>query len=732
AYASSDVLRAEISHWLAQGDEGVAPLPVDGAGEATVADARTVAVQLDEDETRALLQEVPAAYRTQINDVLLCALAESVCGWTGGERIRLSLEGHGREEEVAPGVDLTRTVGWFTSMHPVVLDLAGAAGPGGRLRRVKEQLRAIPRHGIGYGVLRHLSPDADVRARLSAGSEPEISFNYLGQTEQGTPADARLRPANGRRGSESAGGNRRAHLLDVTGAVSGGRLWLGFTYGEGTHRRETVEALASAYVDALRGLIAHCREEGAGGYTPSDFPLVGLTQAELDAAVAGRADVEDLYPLSPLQQGMLFHALYGDDTQEYQTQEAQKLEGVLDAGLFRRAWDEVVGRHPALRTSFVWDGMPRPLQRVERSAVPSWTVEDWRDLPADEQDAALGRYLADDRARGFDLARAPLLRFALFRVADEATWFVWSQHHLITDGWSCVRIADEALRLYQAWRTRTAVELRRTRPYRDYIAWLERQDMGAAERYWHGVLAGFTAPTPLPADRPGSASGIRHARRFAQLPAELTQRVEEAARQKGVTLATVLQGVWGLLLSRWAGEDDVVFGTTVSGRQGPLEGVEEMIGMFINTLPVRMKVPANARLGTWLGELQRAAGEARGYEYASLMQVQGWSEVPRGTPLFESHFILENYPLEPTIAPVADVGSDAGSRPDAAPLRVSARQGVEWNTYPLSLLAAPGTRLLFILSYDEHRFDGESIDRMLGHLVRVLEQVAADPDRRLS
>ena len=507
AYTAGDALRAEVPHWLAQGAEGVAPLPVDGEGQATVAGSRTVAVQLDAEETRALLQDVPAAYRTQINDVLLCALAESVSGWAGGTRIRLSLEGHGREGEIVPGVDLTRTVGWFTTIYPVVLDLAGAAGPGDRLKRVKEQLRAVPRRGIGYGVLRYLG-GGEVRAALQAQPEPELSFNYLGQSSGGGTVQASpLRTAEGPRGQEWAGTTALRALLAVNGGVFDGVLRLWWTYAEGTHRRETVEALAASYIAALRGLVAHCREEGAGGYTPSDFPLAGLTQAELDAAVDGHRDVEDLYPLSPMQQGMLFHGLYGDDTQEYQTREAQKLEGSMDLDLFRRAWGEVVNRHPALRSSFVWDGVPRPLQRVHRTAELPWTVEDWRHLSAAEQDGALRRHGVEDRARGFDLGTAPLLRFALFRVSDTATWFVWSQHHLITDGWSCVRIADEAFRLYHAWRTGTAVELRRSRPYRDYIAWLERQDMGAAERYWRGALAGFTAPTPLPVDRPGSGSG---------------------------------------------------------------------------------------------------------------------------------------------------------------------------------------------------------------------------------
>ncbi|MBW3656228.1 MAG: AMP-binding protein, partial [Gemmatimonadetes bacterium] len=236
AHAESDTLRAQASHWLAQGTDGVAPLPVDGAGERTMASARTVQVALEEEETRALLQDVPAAYRTQINDVLLCALAEAVSGWAGGTRVRLALEGHGREAEVGEGIDLTRSVGWFTSLYPVVLDIAGAATPGDRVRRVKEQLHVVPMRGIGYGLLRYLSADPEVRGALQAQPEPEIGFNYLGQFDQGRAPDGLVRFAAGPQGNPVAAENRRRYLLDVGGAVAGGRLRLGWTYAEGVHR----------------------------------------------------------------------------------------------------------------------------------------------------------------------------------------------------------------------------------------------------------------------------------------------------------------------------------------------------------------------------------------------------------------------------------------------------------------------------------------------------------------
>jgi amino acid adenylation domain-containing protein/non-ribosomal peptide synthase protein (TIGR01720 family) len=722
AYAGSEELAAEAAYWRAQGPEGTAPLPVDGTGPGTVATARTVSVGLDAEATHALLHDVPAAYRTQINDVLLAALAQALGGWTGSPRVRIALEGHGREEDVAAGVDLTRTVGWFTSIYPVVLDTAGADGPGDVLKRVKEQLRAVPRLGIGYGVLRYLSPDAEVRRALAEQDAPQVSFNYLGQFDGGTGTSERLRFASGARGADVAADTRRRFLLDVGGGVAGGALQMAWTYDEGTHARETIERVAEAFLAALRALIAHCTSADAGGVTPSDFPLAALSQAELDGVVGTGAGVEDLYPLSPLQAGILFESLSATGTQAYQVQLAQRMDGPLDTELLRRAWTETVHRHAILRTSFAWEGLPRPLQRVHADAELPWRVEDWTGLDDAAQEAAIERFLADDRARGIALDQAPLMRCTLFRAGPEVHWFAWSVHHMLLDGWATARVMGEVVQLYRAWSTGGAADLPAVRPYRDYIAWLQAQDLGAAERFWRGTMAGFPGPTPLGADRPAAAGAApRHAKRSLRLSPERTAALEALAQGTGVTMNTVTQAAWGLLLARYAGEEDVVFGATMSGRPPALEGVEEMIGLFINTLPVRMRVPGGARLRAWLAELQRTQAEAREYEYTPIVQVQAWSAVPRGTPLFESLYVFENYPIEQSAT--GQVNAD---------LRMSQGRAVEWSTYPLALIAMPGRELGLQLAYDQNRFDERTIDRMLGQLAYVLEQVAEGGDPRLS
>jgi non-ribosomal peptide synthase protein (TIGR01720 family) len=275
-HARSDALAAEAAFWTEQTHKQSAPLPVDDpAGENTSSGSRSVAVRLSEDETEALLREVPAAYRTQIDEVLLTALAGALARWTGQRRVRVDLEGHGREEEAVGGADLSRTVGWFTTVYPVVLELPGAGEPGAALRAVKEQLRAVPRRGIGYGLLRYLG-GGEAGAALGRAPDPEVAFNYLGQFDQSVSGESFFAFAEESAGASSDGRSPRQHLLEVSGSVQGGRLELQVGYAEGVHRRETVERLAEGYAAELRALIAHCRSEGAGGFTPSDFPLVQL------------------------------------------------------------------------------------------------------------------------------------------------------------------------------------------------------------------------------------------------------------------------------------------------------------------------------------------------------------------------------------------------------------------------------------------------------------------------
>ncbi|MEH2040969.1 amino acid adenylation domain-containing protein [Nostoc sp.] len=431
-------------------------------------------------------------------------------------------------------------------------------------------------------------------------------------------------------------------------------------------------------------------------------------------------DIESIYPLSPTQEGILFHTLYESESTIYFEQFKLTLYGNLDPGRFERAWQLLVERHSALRTLFVWKNRKQSVQVVRKEVNLPWSNLDWRMFSKQEQEIRLNSFLDSDRKQGFQLDKAPLMRFALIRVADETYEFVWSFHHLLVDGWSWPIIFKELFALYESIQNGQQLYLAPSRPFRDYINWLQQQDLAGAKAFWQQNLEGFTAPTPLIVERAIGQSSHQQQNidvRSQHLSAERTTTLKSFAQQHHLTLATLVQAAWGLLLSRYSGESDVVFGTTVSGRPASLSGVESMVGLFINTLPARLKIPDKTDLLSWLGLLQQEYIEREQYSYTPLVDIQGVSEVPRNQLLFESLVVFENYPVNVTLQQLP------------GNLSIGELQDRGQTNYPLTLLAIPGEEMTVKIYYDRQRFDADIIDRMAGHFLTLLEGITINPHR---
>ncbi|MFC9250816.1 amino acid adenylation domain-containing protein [Amycolatopsis thailandensis] len=675
----------ELAHW-----RGIPPSPA--AEPATIADLGEVTVRLTAEETRALLQDVPEVYRTQVNDVLLTALGRVLRDWTGQTPV-IDLEGHGREE-LFEDVDLSRTVGWFTSMFPVALDVPQDWGAA--LKSVKEQLRALPRRGVGYGALRYLTgtaPDID----------PQIGFNYLGRFDDAEEGLFRT-------GSLDADVDPAApaiHALDIVGRVVAGTLELTWAHVTTRHDRGTVEDLAGKMLAALREIIAHCAAPEAGGRTPSDFPLAALDQSTVDTLVGDGRAVEDVYPATPMQGGMVFHGLSQTTQGMYVEQATFVLEGVTDLDRLAAAWQRVVDRTPVLRTAFVWSGVEEPLQVVRREVR----------LPIRVLDGTghdLQRLLAEDRAQGLDLAEAPLTRVALVRLSATEVQVLWTFHHALLDGWSVFHVLSDVCGAY------AGQSLPARPPFRDYLAWLDGLDRTDAERFWRATLAGIDAPSPVPGDRAATAGHIACSSDWlsVRLDETATRELDEFVKRHGLTHNAVLQGAWALLLSAYRGHDDVVFGSTVSGRPPEVTGVDEITGIFINTLPVRVGIDRDSRVAEWLAGLQASQAEARRHGHLPLALVQGWAELPAGVNLCESLVVFENYPI-----------TDAEAGHGLTVRDLSAR---ETTNFPLTVVASPGRELNVDLGYDPALFDAPTVTRLAGHLLTLIQELAKDGDRVLS
>jgi len=720
-HARGDALQGEIDFWLAQGRRSVGRIPVDHPGAANYeGSARRVTSVFTEEETRALLQDLPAAYRSEINDVLLTALAQALCAWIGEPAVLVDLEGHGREE-ILDDVDLSRTIGWFTTIKPVRLSLEGGRGPEEALKSIKEQLRAMPARGIGYGLLRYLHGRPEVARSLESFARAEVTFNYLGQFDALVPSSSPFRLATESPGPAISPRSRRTHLLEIDGCVVSGRLRLNWKYGEEMHERATIEALARRFEEALRVLVALGGRIGAAVHTPSDFPLARLDQATLDILTRERPGIEDIYPLTPMQEGMLYHALSAPESGVYVEHLTWKFHGPLDEDAFERAWRRSIERHPILRTALAWQGLERPLQIVLSSVPDCFERLDWRGLDPAGQAAGLETYLAEDMRRGYDLSRPPLQRLALIRLSREVRQFVWSHHHVLLDGWSLPVLLKEVAALYQAFSRGEEPRADDPRPFRDYVAWLGRQDLAAAKAYWTSALSGFSSPTRLatgrPAPGPPRPGDFRLER--IRLPRAAAEELRLLARRHQLTLNTVLQGAWAILLARYSGDDDVVFGGVVSGRPADLDGAESMVGLMLNTLPVRVRLEEREPVVTWLKRLQEEQLEMRQYEYTPLAMIQEWTRVARGSPLFETIFAFENYPV------------DGALLKRFGHLDIGDFRAAEWTHYPLSVFVPPGPGLSIQINYDGRRFEAPAVRRMLGHLRNLLEGIAADPRRPL-
>ena len=485
-------------------------------------------------------------------------------------------------------------------------------------------------------------------------------------------------------------------------------------------RHPTIAELAIA-AEAI-GEPGESTESSTRNVAPFELIPGGIDRDAIERAFAGGGGIEDAYPLTSVQEGMLFHTLVDPDAGNYIEQFLCRVRGELDLAALRESWQQLVVRHPALRTTIHWTELDQPYQVVHRRAEHPLDYQDWRELTTSQQEERLIDYLASDRRRSFASDQPPLSRLALLRVGEDVHQLVWSIHHVVIDGWCLSLLLHEVLDIYEAIRRGSEPKPRPSRPFRDYVAWLQHRDEKRAESYWRQALSGMTVPTPLGLE--GLASNGRSSREYSserhvRLPAAVTTALQAVVRSHQLTLSTLVQGAWSLLLSRYSGAGDVLFGVTVSGRPPELPGVESMVGMFINVLPLRVTVTESSYLIPWLRKLQADVVELRRFETIPLSRIRTWSEIPAGMPMFESIVTLQNLPFVTSLQQRADrIGID------------SARY-LEQTHYPIAVTVLPGTELEIKIAFDAHRFDSATIDRTLGHLSTLLQAIAADPEQRI-
>ncbi len=704
-YAKSSALLRELPYWQKIEAQSVPPLPVDypQAGASSIADEEQATLAFAAQWTQERLQQANKAYRTETEDLLLAGLGLALREWAEVQRIAVTLEGHGREE-LQKGSDVSRTVGWFTAAYPLLIETKAQAELGFTLKSVKESIRRIPNKGAGYEILCRLTPK-DLKPGFVRRLQPEIEFNYMGQVDGAGSENGLFSIAAIEAGRDVSLDSLRDFRLIISGGIMNGALEIAVAYSRKDYAQETIARLLECYEHALKALVEHCVNLPETEATPSDLGDASLTLAELDG-LRNRygKNIQAVYPLSPMQQGMLFIALSQKDSEAYFEQSLFDVRGALDDKKLEAHLNAIVKKHDVLRTAFSYEGVVRQVVLGERPLKLQY--EDLSQYEAAQQQAIVERRQIEARRQCFRLDTDPLLRLALYKTGENAHTALLSFHHIIMDGWGMGIIAQELFGEYGQELTKCKA------PYHSYIEWLNRQDQDEAKTYWRQYLNGCDSATVLPQVQ-NTADAYRPADSVLFLERTLTARLQEIAREQQVTLNIILQAVWGLLLQCYNNRTDIVFGSVVSGRTPEVEGVEDMVGLFINTIPVRVCCAPEMSFAQLLQQLQSDSLASERYDYLPLAEIQAQSALKNS---LISHLIaFQNLP-EVEAGEIAKSG-----------LEVSEIGGFDQISYPFGLAIVPAAELEIRFSYNASAIKAVFIAEMQEQLLTVLEQIAAEP-----
>lgn len=706
-YAGSESLRALQQFWQQQG-KGVA-IPLDKQGLNSVGSSRNIRTELSISQTARLLREAPLAYNTEISDLLLVALGIALTEWHGGRLFSVTMEGHGREDLFAD-VDLSRTVGWFTTMYPVHLTIDTENNLAGSIKVIKEQLRQIPGKGLSYGVLKYLTQEQELSEEVQ-----DCSFNYLGQFDQQLAGhEHEISGAAESLGMLHSEQQLRLHKLDITSAIVEQRLIINMTYSDNLHHAVTIEKLANRFTAALEQIIEHCGNRRRS-FTPTDFPLAGLSSNDLEQLLADVGVVEhikDIYPVTPLQEGLLYHTLAAPDTGAYVCQMAYQFTGAFSFPALQQAWRQLLLDVDILRTHMVRTQSGKLMQVVLSEPDCHIGTSSFIACAPEQVEPQWLLWLAADRQAGFNLLQGQLCRAHLIQINSQTVRFCLTYHHSLLDGWSMPLLLA---RLFTHYANATQPQQHAVDalvPYRHYIEWLSGKPKQAAQKFWQEYLLGFEQPSVITLHNPSVTQlPAGNIRLREHVSGQDFTTIQNYSRQHSLTLNTLAQAAWGLTLSYFTGSSDVVFGTTSAGRPADLPDAETMIGLFITTLPHRIHCAPQQTLESWLTTIQHQQLLCEENGYLPLQDIFQLSSVARELPLFESLMVFENYPV-------------AGPQQENQDLSAELVGSHEEVAYPVTLCLVPQDGQLIVnMNFDNGRFSSELAEQICQFYLSVLKQL---------
>ncbi|PFZ35429.1 non-ribosomal peptide synthetase, partial [Bacillus wiedmannii] len=710
-------LQEEFLYWDKIEKRNVKPLPSDYSyceQDNKLKNSKEVTIEFNQEETEDLLKKSNRAYNTEINDLLITALGLTINEWTSEEHVIINLEGHGRE--ILQGdIDINRTIGWFTAQYPLSLSIKNGSIPD-VLKRVKESLRRVPNKGVGYGLLKYMTP-----VKPWNNPEPEISFNYLGQFDESVK-EGIFEISSLSTGNNMSLEGKRINEIDINGMISNQKLRFTISYNSKRYRGSTMSEFAGRYKENLLDIIDHCKNKDTVEFTPSDYTDQRLTIEELESLrgtyeINGHHKIADIYPLTPMQEGMLFHFLMNHQSSAYFDQTSYIAKGHLDVELMQNSFNALVSKYDILRTVIAYKNLDHPRQIVLKERKSDIFYRDLTHMNKDDRNAFVKEFEVEDRRNVFNLSKDLLMRISILKVSEEEYKVIWSTHHILTDGWSTWTLMRDFFEIYAKLKNNKALEPNGPKQYVHYINWLQKQNSRRAKQYWGEYLEGYESTIELPVVSKMKTNEYLPKEVQFEIDSKLTKKVDRIAKLTKTTVNTVMQVVWGILLQKYNNTNDSVFGSVVSGRNDQVDGIEEMVGLFINTIPVRIKCGENRTFEEVLRKTQKNALESNQYDYYPLADIQSFTDLKN--KLITTKMAFQNYYIDEKLKNFNFL-SELG-------YSVEHVNGFEQTNYDFNIKVVPSDEINVTFSFNGHVYDEVTVMNIKNHFIRIMEIISDNP-----
>ena len=719
-YSISKDLLKEKNYWRKIEEEKIDILPRDNEiEESKIRDSESITINLSKEETTNLLEKVNRAYNTEINDILLSALGLAMKEWTDRDKALIELEGHGREE-IIKEIDVTRTVGWFTTKYPVILEAKENNDIGNLIKETKEMLRKISNKGIGYGILKYITSKENIKD-INFYLKPEISFNYLGQLDTEVSNEL-FELATISTGNERSIRGSRPYTLEISGFISKEELNISVGYNKTEYEEDSINKLLKKYKKSLERITTHCINKKETEMTPSDFSSSNIDSNTIASVYSkyGMNNVKDIYSLSPMQEGMLFHHVMDKKSSAYFEQVSMDINGELNLNLVEKSFNKLIKKYDVLRTVFIYEEVEKPRQVLLKARNTHVNYEDISSIK-EEKDKIVKEIEQKDRENGFDLTKDIPMRITIIKTNDKKYRLIWSFHHIIMDGWCLGIIMKYFTEFYVSFKRGEEVKLESVTPYSQYIKWLETKDEEEGIKYWKEYLEEYEGQVSLPGAYNKIDKKYKSEEYKISIESHKTEQLSNIAKKNNVTMNTIFEVLWGILLSRYNNTNDVVYGTAVAGRPAEILNVEEMVGLFINTVPVRIKHNEEETFQELINRTQIKGVKAREYDYISLAKIQRNSGLKQD--LINHVIAFENYPIEESMMEGYD---------DELGYKVEGIEFFQHTNYDFGIIIAPGNNLDISFKYNSCKYDKRSIERMSKHLQKIINQVIDNDEIKIT